>query len=91
IDEEKPHGAWLNVDLKTGIVLHRSLHSKGKLHGLSVIYWKNGKIKEESPYVNGLFHGEVKKYNKKGVLVQGKVYENGNLIETWMYHKPKKK
>ncbi|MDG1331198.1 MAG: hypothetical protein P8P74_02635 [Crocinitomicaceae bacterium] len=91
LDEEIPHGAWLNVDLETGVIINRTLHSLGKLHGVSFIYWKNGKIREESPYVNGVYHGEVKKYNKDGILVKGKEYENGDLIETWIYHKSKKK
>lgn len=84
------HGTWLNVDTETGKVLSRSLFLKGKNHGLSIEYWKNGNIKTESPYENGFLNGELKRYNKKGVLVKGKVFEKGVLIETWMYKKPRK-
>lgn len=91
LDEETPHGTWLYVDLNSGDILNRTLYSHGKYHGLSIIYWKNGNVKEESPYENGYLNGEQKRYNKKGILVKGKEYKNGALVETWLYKKPKKK
>ena len=91
LDGDILHGVWLSVDSETGTVLARILYSNGRLHGTSFTYWKNGKVKERAPYRNGLYHGEVKRYNKKGVLVKGKEYYKGDLIESWIYKKPKKK
>jgi antitoxin component YwqK of YwqJK toxin-antitoxin module len=91
LDDDRIHGTEMYVLTKTNTVLNRSLYSKGILEGVSLTFWKNGNIKEAAPYKNGDYHGEVKRYNRKGVLKKGKEYVNGVLIETWLYKKPKKK
>lgn len=90
LDKSLPHGIWIAADSKTGTVLDRTLYNEGKLHGLSITYWRNGKVKEKAPYRNGVYHGEVKKYNRKGILVKGEEYKNGTLTESWIYKKPRR-
>ncbi|RYF99451.1 MAG: hypothetical protein EOO02_16880, partial [Chitinophagaceae bacterium] len=42
---------------------------KGKLNGVKKVFYKNGKIAEETTYVNGIKNGPYKKYSEKGDIL----------------------
>jgi len=87
---EYEHGIWVKRSLKTGKVLKMSRNYQGELDGLSKTYYRSGVLRGTYHYSNGYEHGERKKYNRKGILVQSRIYEHGTLKETWQYGKPKK-
>lgn len=49
-------------------------------HGLWVLFWKNGNIKEEKYYKNGKLTDYYKKYDRDGNLVEIKKYVDGEEI-----------
>lgn len=90
-ENDECHGTWVRKHAKSGRIIKTAHNNREKLDGLKIVYYKSGVVHKEMPYKDDFLHGELKKYNRKGILVKGKEYENGTLIETWLYHKPKKK
>ena len=54
-------------------------YSKGKLNGLTKVFFPNGKIAEEAEYINGVKNGIYKKYNEKGTILEDTNYKDGKL------------
>ena len=50
----------------------------GEAFGLHLVFHENGKIKYESNYDGGVYHGPVKEYDENGSLVKESVYNWGN-------------
>lgn len=53
----------------------------GVFNGPSIYYSIEGFLEKEGNYLNDKVHGLCKYYDKKGVLIKTKLYENGELIE----------
>ncbi len=79
-------------DNKTGKKIELVLLKDGEKHGIQKEWYKNGSLKSESPYLNGIMSGVFKYWDDKGNLVgryeiiEGngikKIYfPNGNLKE----------
>lgn len=91
-------GDWMYYH-KKGALFYKEFYQAGKLFGKVIVYFKsNGKIAEESEYINGLLHGHSKVFSDEGVLIEEVMYEkgkanglatyfelNGNLKERGVY------
>ena len=61
-------------------------YKNGEYDGMQRIYYKNGKVWEESIYKNGKIDGIVKIYYKNGDLWEKQIFKNGILLDA--NHKP---
>jgi antitoxin component YwqK of YwqJK toxin-antitoxin module len=63
------------------------------------IYWDNGKLYSEQPYVDGVLHGTVKWWRESGQLSSEHIYvdgkrhgmvkywhQNGDIDEFWLWN-----
>ena len=55
---------------------------KGLLCGTEAAYWESGELMEEIPYVDGMKDGVAGYYDIDGTLMEEKVWELNQLIET---------
>ena len=39
------------------------------MHGKKVLYYENGKVKEEKEYQNDILHGNCVYFDRKGLLI----------------------
>lgn len=91
LENDDYHGTWTRINKKSGEIIKQAHNYKNELNGVKTNHYRSGGVRLESYYKDDVLHGEKKRYNRKGRLVEGKVYEDGTLVETWRYHKPKKK
>lgn len=90
LENDDCHGTWTRINKKSGEIIKQAHNYKNELNGLKIDYYRSGVTRLESYFKDDVLHGEKKRYNRKGRLVEGKVYDDGTLVETWRYHKPKK-
>ncbi|MBR5377785.1 MAG: toxin-antitoxin system YwqK family antitoxin [Bacteroidales bacterium] len=77
---QKKEGEWRYFDKESGQLLLSEDNVGGKVSGWSRLYNpKNGKLAEETQYVNGIPEGVCKKYSDTGVLLMEGQYHNGML------------
>ena len=77
---QKKEGEWRYFDKESGQLLLLEDNVGGKVNGWSRLYNpKNGKLAEETQYVNGIPEGVCKKYSDTGVLLMEGQYHNGML------------
>lgn len=77
---QKKEGEWRYFDKESGQLLLSEDNVGGKVNGWSRLYNpKNGKLAEETQYVNGIPEGVCKKYSDTGVLLMEGQYHNGML------------
>ena len=77
---QKKEGEWRYFDKESGQLLLSEDNVCGKVNGWSRLYNpKNGKLAEETQYVNGIPEGVCKKYSDTGVLLMEGQYHNGML------------
>ena len=49
-------------------------------HGITMVNYGNGQLKEECTYLNGKKHGEYKLWHDNGQLWKEYTYVNGELV-----------
>ena len=49
-------------------------------HGADIEYYENGKVKSEFNYENGQIHGETKYFSEDGLLVLGRKFDYGKIL-----------
>ncbi len=77
---QKKEGEWKYFDAYSGQLLMVEDNKDGKVDGWSRLYNpNNGKLAEETQFVNGKPQGQCKKYSDTGVLVMECQYRNGLL------------
>ena len=64
-------------------------YSQTRKTGVYKVYYKDGTIKTETTYKNGLREGPRKKYDEQGRLVQHLIYEKGELSGEVYVHEPR--
>jgi antitoxin component YwqK of YwqJK toxin-antitoxin module len=79
-------GEWLYYPKKSSNVMTRENYKNGKLDGLKITYYGNGKIAEERNYVNGLLEGPNNYYSPDGVLLKKLIYKNDVLVGPALYY-----
>jgi len=65
------------IKLKQEYILY---NKKKTLHGITIIFYENGNVKEELVYKNGMLNGIQKYYDENGNLLQQEVYDSGTLL-----------
>lgn len=70
-------GEWkyYHEDLPTVMTLEP--YANGKLNGIRKVFYKSGKIAEETTYKNGIKNGTYKSYAENDVVLEESVYKNG--------------
>lgn len=72
-------GEWKFYHPGKNTVMSVENYSKGKLNGVRKVYFPDGKIAEETGYVNGIKNGIYKKYTEKGILLEDSNYKDGSF------------
>ena len=77
---QKKEGEWKYYDASSGQLLMVEDNKDGKVDGWSRLFNpNNGKLAEETQFVNGKPQGQCKKYSDTGVLIMECQYRNGLL------------
>ena len=77
---QKKEGEWKYYDATSGQLRLVEDNKNGKVNGWSRLYNPiNGKLAEETQYVNGQPEGQCRKYSDTGVLLMECQYHNGLL------------
>lgn len=77
---QKKEGEWKYYDKDSGQLLLSEENKEGKVNGWSRLYNpNNGKLAEETQYVEGVPEGQCRKYSDTGVLQMECVYRAGLL------------
>ncbi|WP_408084024.1 toxin-antitoxin system YwqK family antitoxin [Flavobacterium rhizosphaerae] len=61
-------------------------YKAGKLNGVRKVYFPDGKINEETTFVNGIQQGPYKKYTTDGVVLEESIYKNDILQGRAIFH-----
>lgn len=70
-------GEWIYYHFNSKEIMTKEFYDKGKLSGLRTVYFPDGKVAEETHYVDGLKHGSCKIYSDKGIVLEATVYQKG--------------
>ena len=77
---QKKEGEWKYYDKDSGQLLLCEENKSGKVEGWSRLYNpQNGKLAEETQYVDGQPEGQCRKYSDTGMLLMECQYHNGML------------
>lgn len=79
---DKKDGKWVTYNFSRRE--KEESYSNGKLHGISRTFYKTGKdgqIKEEVEYKNGVQDGVYRYYLEDGTISMDYVYKNGEIVE----------
>jgi antitoxin component YwqK of YwqJK toxin-antitoxin module len=77
---QKKDGEWRYFDPESGQLLLVEDNTEGKVNGWSRLYNpQNGKLAEETQYVNGVPEGQCRKFSDTGILLMECQYHNGFL------------
>jgi len=77
---QKKDGEWRYFDPESGQLLLVEDNTEGKVNGWSRLYNpQNGKLAEETQYVNGVPEGQCRKFSDTGILLMECQYHNGLL------------
>ena len=60
-------------------------YNLGQLNGELKEYYPNGKLKEQTNYINNEKHGESKFYNESGKLIKEKTYFDDEVFSEKIY------
>lgn len=69
-------GIWKYYHEASKVIMTQENYKLGKIDGLKTIYYKDGKIAEETNYINGIKNGVYKNFSEKGVLLETVTYKN---------------
>ncbi|WP_296147537.1 hypothetical protein [uncultured Flavobacterium sp.] len=96
-------GEWKYYHEASKEIMSTESYAKGKLNGVRKVFYKNGKIAEETTYANGIKNGTYKKYSEKGDVLEEVTYKNdqfegqatyknglGQIVSTGQYKDGKK-
>ncbi len=72
-------GEWKIYHQGGKAVMSIENYSKGKLNGVTKVFFPNGAIAKEAGYKNGIANGIYKKYTEKGTVLEDSNYKNGKL------------
>lgn len=81
-------GEWkyYHEDLPTVMTLEPYVN--GKLNGVRKVFYKSGKIAEETTYKDGIKNGTYKSYAENGILLEESNYKNGQYEGNAIYRNP---
>lgn len=70
-------GEWIYYHFNSKAVMTKEFYKNGKLSGLRTVYFPDGKLAEETNYVEGVKDGSCKIYSDKGIVLEETVYQKG--------------
>lgn len=72
-------GEWKYYHENSPIVMTTEFYVNGKLNGIRKVFYKSGKIAEETTYKNGVKDGVYKSYAENDVVLEESNYKEGLL------------
>lgn len=83
-------GLWKYYHEASPAIMTTENYVNGKLEGKRTVYYKSGKLAEETTYKAGIKNGAYKKYadNEKNVVLEAVTYNNGKLEGAGVYYNP---
>ena len=73
-------GEWRYYHKNSDVIMTKEQYNdEGLLNGTKTVYYENGQMAEETPYLKGKIHGVVNYYSEDGDLVKTYNYENDQL------------
>ncbi len=73
---KKREDKWLYYHLNSTEIMTLEFYKNDLLNGLKQVFYKNGKLAEESNYILGKKEGIYKKYTENGVVLEEVIYKN---------------
>jgi antitoxin component YwqK of YwqJK toxin-antitoxin module len=70
-------GEWKYYHEDSPTVMTLEQYTNGKLNGSRKVFYKSGKIAEETTYRNGIKDGVYKSYAENGIVIEETIYKNG--------------
>lgn len=70
-------GQWKYYHEDSPQIMATELYANGKLKGVRKVFYKSGKIAEETSYVNGIKEGPYKKYTEDAIVLEESFFKNG--------------
>ena len=81
-------GQWKYYHKASKIIMTLENYKNGKLDGLRTVYYKSGKILDETIYQNGLKEGAYKKYSETGIVMESSFFKNNEYEGEAIYKDP---
>lgn len=81
-------GEWIYYHFNSKAIMAKEFYKNGKLSGLRTVYFTDGKVAQETHYVEGLKDGICKIYSDKGVLLEQTVYQKGQYNGPAIFRDP---
>jgi len=78
-------GEWKYYHEDSPIIMTLEFYVNGKLNGVRKVYYRSGKIAEETTYRNGIKEGTYKSYAENDVVMEESNYKNGQLDGAAIY------
>jgi antitoxin component YwqK of YwqJK toxin-antitoxin module len=72
---KKFEGEWKYYHENMPLIMTTEFYVNGTLNGVRKVYYRNGKIAEETTYINGVKEGNYKKYTENGVILEETIYK----------------
>ncbi len=70
-------GEWKYYHEDSPQIMAAEFYVNGKLKGVRKVFYKSGKIAEETNYVNGIKQGSYKKYTEEAIVLEESIFKNG--------------
>lgn len=86
MENQKRIGKWKYYHPNSDILMSEENYSNGKLDGITVTYYPNGKKTEEIDYKAGVENGIHNYYSQEGILIKKLLFENGKLNGPAFYY-----
>lgn len=74
-----PDGVWKYYHFESSQVMTIENYKSGKLDGNRKVFYKDGKVAEDTNYRLGIKQGNAKTYSEKGMLIDEHIYINGQF------------
>ena len=75
--DKKFEGKWKYYHEDSPLIMTEEFYLDGKLEGTRKVYYKSGKIAEETNYKNGIKEGQYRNYAENGIVLEESNYVNG--------------
>lgn len=72
-------GEWKYYHENSDSIMCKEFYINGKLNDVKKVFYKSGKIAEETTYKDGLKNGIYKKYAENGVLLEESTFKNNQF------------
>jgi antitoxin component YwqK of YwqJK toxin-antitoxin module len=67
---------WKYYHFASAVLMTTENYKNGKLNGLRTVYFPNGKLAEQTTFVNNLKQGTYKKFTETGIVLEESFFKN---------------